>query len=55
MRHAVVVQVGAGRESLAADLALMRLLPGVDAAVRVQRARRGKRLAAYVTRVRLLS
>ena len=36
VRHAVVVEVGAGGEALATDLALVRLLARVDATVRVE-------------------
>ena len=55
VRHAVIVEVGAGGEALATDLALVRLLARVDATVRVERARRRERLAADVTRVRFLT
>lgn len=36
MRHAVVVEVAAGREPFAADLTLVRFLAAVDAPVRVE-------------------
>ena len=55
MRHAVVVEVRAGREALAAHLTLVGLLARVDAAVGVEGTRRRESLAAHVTRVGLLS
>lgn len=55
MRHAVVVEVAAGGESLAAHLALVGLLATVDAAVGVEAAGRREPLVADHTHVRLLS
>ena len=55
MRHAVVVEVGGGCESLAAHGALVRLFAAVDAPVGVERTRRRKALAAHVAHVRLLA
>jgi hypothetical protein len=53
--HAVVVQVGAGREPLAAHLALVWLLSAVDAPVCVEGTGRGEPFAAHQTHVRLLT
>ena len=44
MRHPVVVEVAGGREPLAADAALVGLLPAVDPAVRVERGGRRESL-----------
>jgi hypothetical protein len=55
VRHAVVVEVGAGRETFSTDITLMRLLPRVDPAVSVQGTRRAERLPALHTRVGLLT
>ncbi len=55
MSHLVVVEVGGGGEALPANLALVRLLARVDAAVSVERRARAERLPARLTRVRLLS
>ena len=52
--HLVVVEVTGGGEPLAADTALMRLLPTVDPPVRVERGRRGESLVADVAHVRPL-
>lgn len=55
MRHAVVVEVGAGGEAFAAHGALVGLLPRVDPAVSVEGRRRGEGLAANITGMRLLT
>lgn len=55
MRHSVVVKVGAGGEPLSAVLALVRLLPRVDAAVCVETARCAEALAAHHAHVGLFS
>ena len=52
--HPVVVEVAGGREPLAAVLALVGFLVGVDAAVGVQAARSGKSLLTDVALVRPL-
>ena len=54
MRHLVVVEVAGGREALAADSALVRLLAAVYPPVRVERRRRGEPLGADVAHVRPL-
>ena len=55
MRHTMIVEVGAGGEALATDLALVRFLARMDPPVGVQGGRCGKRFATHVTRVGLLS
>lgn len=55
MRHPVVVKVGTGGEPLSAVLALVRLLPRVDAAVRVEATGGAEALAADHTHVGLFS
>ena len=47
MRHPVVVEVAGGREPLAADAALVGLLPAVDPTVRVERGRRRESLKKF--------
>lgn len=53
--HPVVVEVGRGGESLAANGALVGLLAAVDPPVGVERARRREPLAAHVAHVGLLA
>ena len=53
--HPMVVEVGRGGESLAADGALVRLLPAVDASVGVERTRRREPFAADVAHVWFLT
>ncbi len=53
--HPVVVEIGAGREAFAADLALVRFLSGVDPPVCVEGTGRGECLTTHVTGVGLLT
>ena len=55
MCHAVVVEVGAGREPFPAHLTLMWFLARVDPTVCVEGAGRRESLATYVTSMRLLA
>lgn len=55
MRHAVVVEVTASCEPLAAHLALVRFLAAVDAPVCVETAGRREPLVAHHTHVRLFT
>ena len=52
MGHPVVIQIAAGGETLSTSLTHMRLLPGVNPAMRVQTAARAEPLRAKVTHVR---
>ena len=55
MGHFVVVEVARGREPLATDTALVRLLAAVDATVGVEARRGGEALVADVAHVGSLS
>ena len=52
MSHFVIVEIAAGRERLSAVFTLVRLLPGVNPAMRVQTAARAEPLCAKVAHVR---
>jgi len=51
MGHPMVIQIAAGGETLSTGLTHMRLLPGVNPAMRVQTAARAKSFLAIVTHV----
>lgn len=55
VRHPVVVKVGAGGEPLSAVLALVRLLPRVDAAVCIEATGGAETLTAHHTNMGLFS
>ena len=55
MCHAVVVEIGAGCESLAAHATHVRFFTWVDAAMRVERARRAECLTTHIATMRFLS
>lgn len=55
VRHAMVVEVRAGRESLATYRTFVWFFTAVYAPVCVERTGRRKRFEAYVTRVRFLT
>lgn len=53
--HPMIVEIGAGRESLPTDWALVRLLSRVDPPMRVQRAGRAEPFAAHSAHMRLFT
>jgi len=55
MRHSMVVEVRARRESLSTDGAFVRLFTGMDPSVCIERTGRGKSFEAHITGVRLFT